>query len=268
MNDDLNGRIHPYAHAVLQRCIKEPSLAEAAQKLLTAKNLKSTWARINTALDAVEPRFLDGAASCVIGAILIPLEQYGKTGTAMRPTFKVRIKQDYAKANSHLQRAVDLLRKAANELREAQNCSSFIPDDALSFGPLVKAVIETWNYGRAREDAMCDFYHAVRTPRVLDMLADRLIPNDDPWADVPGMISAKASWHDWLREAVVILDETNGMYNVDFSLQEADWVQLTKVLIGGHVTREAVKTALRSPHASATGSSLRRLRGVGVGAGA
>lgn len=247
MTDDLNRRISPYAEAELRRCVKETSISDAAQKLLTAKNLKPTWARINAALDAVEPRFRAAAASYVIGSFLIPLEWYAETGTAVRPTFKVRIKQGYANANSHLQRATDLLREAANELREAQNCSRFLPDDATSFGGLLRAVTETWGGRYSLKGAQRDFYYGIQTPRALDMLADRLVPNDDPWADVPGMISAKAGWRDWLREAAANLDGANDMYNVDFSLREADWVRLTRTLIGGHVTREAVRNALRPP---------------------
>ncbi len=236
--------IHPEARSVLFLLITS---GHHSAKLLMADKLKPVWLRMNAALVELEPRFRHNAAAFVIGSFLNPLALYAETGTADRPTAKVRIRKNQAKAQSHLLSAAKRLHEAADELRIAAKCSGYLPSEVTGFMTLVMFVFNRYGISEQLKTLPSYFWGDIKTPDVLDLLAGQLNPGGDIWVEAPGMKSNKASWRDWLREAEVNLQWANRIYNSDFRLRETDWVRLAQGLISPPPSRDMVRDALRNP---------------------
>lgn len=223
----------------------------SVKKLLTDSALKPTWERLGAALKSVDFKFQMDAAAAVTGGICNPVRFYGATGTTASPTPKITIRKNYAKAQSHLQTASNHLLKAVEEIREATQHSSMLPDEALTIAGMVMRIFEEAGYEDAISlskipDYFWNYNKGLRTAVFLKEIAAKLTPGIDPWADIPGMRSNKASWRDWLAEAVANLEKASAIYGADFSLIEADWVALAKILINPAISRDSVRDALRS----------------------
>lgn len=225
---------------------------EAVEKLLTDPSLKPTWGRLNAVLESIDPHvFRREAAEYIVGSFCNPLLLYSFPGAAHSPTPKQKLLRDRNEAESHLQTASKHLMKAVGEIQKSVQISRNLPDEARTIAGMVICIFVEAGH----EDAITlskipdNFWiHArgLKTAAFLEELAARLTPGDDPWADVPGMQSNKATWRDWLREAEANLSAGGRQYGKDFSLREADWVCLAKSLIDPAISRNSVSAALRN----------------------
>jgi hypothetical protein len=220
----------------------------AVEKLLTDASLQPVWESLNKTVQSVAPRFQNDAASSLIGIICNPLKLYGATGTSGRPTPKITIQQNYAKAQSHLQTASKHLMRAIEEIREATQISSTLPDETRTLSGTVAQIFEKHGHDDIVNRLSSAFWIAAdfETAVFLEKLAAGLMPDLDPWAGVPGMQSNKASWRDWLREVMANLEDASRMYDVEFNLREADWVRLVNCLIDPDISRSSINAALRT----------------------
>lgn len=285
---------------------QDDSYYDTVEKLLTDGNLSLVWDRLNAALKSVDYGFQMGAAIAVIDGICSPVEFYGTTGTAARPTQKIAIKLDRARAQSHLQAASKHLMKAVGEIQKAAEISRMLPDETTTIAGMVSWIFERaghkdainpskipdnfWNYARGLKTAVFleemaarlapdpaaamekikylageDMAANLRPGSGADEATKQMIWEDirqmvgeegtsnlrrdlysDPWADVPGMRSNKATRRDWMAEAVANLKQASVIYGADFSLRENNWLAVARVLIGQDISRDLIKEALRT----------------------
>ncbi len=187
------------------------------------------------------------AVNYLCASILNPLKLYGSTGTAERPSSKVKIRKRQQRADALMERAASLTRDLARALRELDQTSPYLPDE-LHLIALLRLTTGL------EFDEVPSYFDGIKVVDALDRLATALEqhpPADAIFAGVPGMQSQKATWRDWLREATDNVHDYEVRSGVDFSLREADWVALAQTLVSKDISRSAVNktlSPLSAPH--------------------
>lgn len=210
----------------------------------TDAKLRKFWEKADGYLNRLEnPEFLSGAAECIPGVFLAPLNFYGKTGKADNPTPKTRARKRQKGADPLINKAAQLAGELAQTLETIEKTTRVYPCELR-----LMAIVRTLVYDE-KIAQVASYYDGVRTSEGLRNLEEALhrYPTvDSIFCDVPGMASQKSTWRDWLREAAnnhkLLLRQHPGK----FELTESDWLSIAKVLIGDHITRNAMQDALRS----------------------
>lgn len=232
---------------IFKRMDAEGLLSERKQKFFTDKRLNKFWGKVSNYLSDVQADYRENAAAMLTGGFLNPISfGYGEAGTAEQPTRKNLIGSAQNKADPVIKRIAKLAGELADALEELEGITRYHPDETRLLS-IVRPLVDATDLNK-----LPTYYEGVRTSDALRILQTKFedYPNArDPFKDVPGMTSQKASWADWMREAESNLTETLDVYPGSLSLRESDWLSLAKVLIGEHVSREAVQAARRNCNA-------------------
>lgn len=235
----------PYKVAENFRRMDVEGLLDAHQRaFFTDSKLKKFWGKVDKYLSGVQADYRSNAADHLVENFLTPLRfGYGETGKASRPTFKINLLEAQKKADQKIEEIAALAGKLANALEDLEKITRFVPDET-SLLVIIEPLI-----GRDAVKNLPSYHWRGRTSEALRILEDsfgKYPKANDLFNEVPGMASQKSSWADWMREAESNIEETLGIWPGKLQLKESDWVNLAQVLIGEHITREAVQAARRS----------------------
>lgn len=206
----------------------------------TDKRLSDFWRYVSSYSDSIEPRWLAGAESFIVGSILNPLDWYSQTGTADRPTLKTKIRDRQRKADILFEEVAELALQLINKLDEISLLTNYTPDEIyLSdlLHPLIEHDLITPDIANNR----------LLTVQLIQKLHDafRDYPRTDSlFSDVPGMSSQKSTWRDWMAEVQHNLSFMHCSYGKAFELREKHWLALVNVLIDDCISRSSVNAAL------------------------
>lgn len=238
----------PYEIAAnFRRMVDEGLLDEREQAFFTDSKLKKFWIKVSKYLSGIRRAdYRSNAADQLVASFIAPLASYGKTGKADNPTFKTNIRTKQKEAGLAIKKIGRLAGELATALDDLEGITRFVPDET-SLLVIVERLI---NEGGIRK--FPSYRWRVRTSdalRILESSFGEYPLTDELFKNVPGMASQKSSWVDWMREAENCLREVLDVWPGELQLQEIDWVNLAKVLIGNHISSRAVQAARRSCNA-------------------
>lgn len=208
--------------------------------LFTDQKLADFWLYVSSYTNSIDPRWLAGAESFIVGSILNPLNWYSQTGTADRPTLKTRIRERQRKADILFDEVAELALQLINKLDEVSLTTNYSPDE-IHLRELLHPLIE---HDQIKPDIATT---SLLTSQLIQQLyeAFKCYPRTDKlFADIPGMSSQKSTWRDWMAETHHNLSLLLSMYGNPFEMREKHWLALVNVLIDESITRSSVSAAL------------------------
>jgi len=235
----------PYeVQAIFDYMLADGSLSVRQQVFFTNKRLVKFWRKVDDYLSEVPEPHREGSASALVGSFITPISfGYGDTGTADQPTRKTRIREAQKKADPIIDRIARLAGELGDALVELEEITSIHPCEVRFLH-----VVQPLFHDEAVQN-LSGYWLGVRTYEALRILERKFRDYPlahDQFKDIPGLASQKATWVDWMREAERGLEDMARYCPSKLSLSESDWVNLAQVLIGKHITREAVQAARRS----------------------
>lgn len=210
--------------------------------LFTDQKLADFWRYVSSYTNSIDPRWLPGAESFIVGSILNPLNWYSQTGTADRPKLKIRIRERQRKADILFDEVAELALQLIDKLDEVSLTTNYSPDE-IHLRELLRPLIE---HDQIKPDIATT---SLLTSQLIQRLyeAFKCYPRTDKlFADIPGMSSQKSTWRDWMAETQHNLSLLLDMYGKVFEMREKHWLALVKVLIDENISRTSVNAALNN----------------------
>lgn len=231
-----------YVATNFSRMVGQGLLNERERAFFTDDKLKCFWDKAGNYLTSkIHQNRCQDASDCFVATFISPLSMYAETGTADRPTPKVKIREAQKEADTLFDDAARLTGELVLVLEKLESTARCYPDE-MWLMPVVRKLIS---------EPLTDLSSAserVRTREALMVLneAFQKYPRSGTlFKDGPGMASQKATWRDWLREAKDNITTMLGVYPGKFEMQERDWVNLVHVLISDDIARSTLQHALK-----------------------
>lgn len=215
-------------------------LSGRKDSLFTDPSLADFWRFVSSYTDSIDPRWLPGAESFIVGSILNPLDWYSQTGTADRPTLKTKIRERQRKADILFDEVAELALQLVNKLDEVSLTTNYFPEE-IHLRELLHPLIE---HDQIKPDITTT---RLLTSQLIQQLYDafKCYPRTDKlFTHIPGMSSQKSTWRDWMAETQHNLSLLPSMYGNPFEMREKHWLALVNVLIDDRVSRTTVNAAL------------------------
>ena len=235
----------PYeVKVIFDYMLADGSLNERQQAFFTDKRLVKFWRKVSDYLPEVQGSRGDDAASILVGCFITPISfGYGAVGTADKPPRKTRIRKAQKNADLIIDRIATLAGELGDALEDLEDITHIHPCQVR-----LLSIVQPLIHDNAVQN-LSGYWHGVRTYEALRILERKFRDYPvahDQFKDIPGLASQKSSWVDWMREAESSLEDITRFFPHKLPLSESDWVILAQVLIGDHISREAVQAARRS----------------------
>lgn len=220
-----------------------------AYQILSSAELQKYWRRASKAFCDIAGGIerLEASSSWLMSCFLQPaVDELHLTGTADRPTRKVRLKEQHKRDRARADGAAGKLREVLGALRGWEG--QVQPDGLIYLDALLDE--GGWSFPASSfcsaDVARC--FRSIETLVVIECLAEALkrFSNADSLAEIEEFASNKASWRDYVKAArreIKLLEEAN---NVEVQPDAGEWQAIIFALTGKKPDPKSVKDALKA----------------------